>query len=193
MTVTLTFGCPFGDPNTLLIISMSGVDSQPVYKMLWKSSCTPRIKFFAWLILVDRLNTKTMLRRRHLHIEGDVLCVLCDTGLEEDIDHLFFECAFATQCWNTINLTWDTNLPLMERLVAANSLHNLDFFAEATLIAAWELWKLCNDKIFQRRQPTHAIWLANFRVCLIPHFTQKILGFGSSFCKIELNTMQNFW
>jgi hypothetical protein len=51
----------------------------------------------------------------------------------------------------------------MERLVAANSLHNLDFFAEATLIAAWELWKLRNDKIFQRRQPTHAIWLANFK------------------------------
>lgn len=46
--------------------AFSGVDSHPVYKMLWKSSCTPRIKFFAWLILVDRLNTKTMLRRRHL-------------------------------------------------------------------------------------------------------------------------------
>jgi hypothetical protein len=30
-------------------------------------------------------------------------------------------------------------------------------------------------------------------VCLVPHFTQKILGFGLSFCRIELNTMQNFW
>jgi hypothetical protein len=85
--------------------AFSGVDSHPVYKMLWKSSCTPRINFFVWFILVDRLNTKTMLRRRRLHIEGDVLCVLCDTGLEEDIDHLFFECPFATQCWNTINFT----------------------------------------------------------------------------------------
>jgi hypothetical protein len=32
-----------------------------------------------------------------------------------------------------------------------------------------------------------------FWVCLVPHFTQKILGFGPSFCKIKLNTMQNFW
>jgi hypothetical protein len=30
-------------------------------------------------------------------------------------------------------------------------------------------------------------------VCLVPHFTQKILGVGPSFCRIELNTMQNFW
>jgi hypothetical protein len=30
-------------------------------------------------------------------------------------------------------------------------------------------------------------------VCLVRHFTQKILDIGPSFCKIELNTMQNFW
>jgi hypothetical protein len=30
------------------------------------------------------------------------------------------------------------------------------------------------------------------RVCLVPHFTQNFLGFGPSFCKIELNTIQNF-
>jgi hypothetical protein len=36
----------------------------------------------------------------------------------------------------------------------------------------------------------YAKWL---RVCLVPHFTQKILGFGLSFCRMELNTMQNFW
>jgi hypothetical protein len=31
---------------------------------LWKSKCTPRVKFFGWLVLVDRLNTRNMLRRR---------------------------------------------------------------------------------------------------------------------------------
>jgi hypothetical protein len=28
---------------------------------------------------------------------------------------------------------------------------------------------------------------------LVPHFIQKFLGFGPLFCKMELNTMQNFW
>jgi hypothetical protein len=30
-------------------------------------------------------------------------------------------------------------------------------------------------------------------VYLVSHFTQKILGFDPSFCRIKLNTMQNFW
>jgi hypothetical protein len=150
--------------------------------MIWKSSCIPRIKFFAWLVLVDRLNTKTMLRRRHLNIEDDTLYVLCSTGMEEDIDHLFFECPFTVQCWNYINFTWDIGLPLPERLATATSAHNLDFITEAALIVAWELWKLRNDKIFQRRDPTSVIWLANFKnQCLLQSVRFKD-DFISSFC-----------
>ena len=32
-----------------------------VFRLVWKSKVTPRIKFFAWLILLDRLNMKNML------------------------------------------------------------------------------------------------------------------------------------
>ena len=32
-----------------------------------------------------------------------------------------------------------------------------------------------------------------FRGCLVPLLFQKKLGFGSSFCKMKLNTMQIFW
>jgi hypothetical protein len=65
------------------------VDAHPIYKIVWKSSCTPR-KFFAWLVLVDRLNTKSMLRQRHLNIQGTVTCVMCNSGAEETIDHVTF-------------------------------------------------------------------------------------------------------
>jgi len=41
----------------------SNIETHPIFKFVWKSRCTPRIKFFAWLVLVDRLNTKSMLRR----------------------------------------------------------------------------------------------------------------------------------
>jgi hypothetical protein len=30
--------------------------SSPIFKPLYKSKCTNRIKFFMWLVLVDRLN-----------------------------------------------------------------------------------------------------------------------------------------
>ena len=40
----------------------------PIFKRLWQSKCTPRLKFFAWLLLVDRLNTRNMLLRRHYNL-----------------------------------------------------------------------------------------------------------------------------
>jgi len=32
------------------------------------------------------------------------VCVMCDSGEEETIDHLFFDCAFAKDCWATIHI-----------------------------------------------------------------------------------------
>ena len=44
-------------------LAFSTLDAPRSFSLLWKCQCTPRIKFFAWLVLVDRLNTKVMLRR----------------------------------------------------------------------------------------------------------------------------------
>ena len=88
------------------------MEAHPVFKVIWKSRSTPCIKFFAWLILVDHLNTKNMLQRRNLHIQDDPICVMCDSKEEETIEHLFFECQFAKECWATINFVWDLSLPL---------------------------------------------------------------------------------
>lgn len=75
--------------------AFNGVHAHPIFRIVWKAQCTPRVKFFVWLILMDRLNTKTMLRRRNLNVQGDVYCVMCNASIEEDIEHLFFECPFA--------------------------------------------------------------------------------------------------
>jgi hypothetical protein len=44
---------------------------------IWKSKCVPKIKFFAWLLLNDRLNTRNMLRRRYKHLDQGYSCALC--------------------------------------------------------------------------------------------------------------------
>ena len=69
--------------------------TSPIFKKLWKSKCTPRLKFSAWLLFVDRLNTRNMLLRRHYNIQPNSMCVLCSTNNEEDLDHLFFTCPFS--------------------------------------------------------------------------------------------------
>jgi hypothetical protein len=65
------------------------------FRLVWKSKVTPRVKFFAWLILLDGLNTKSMLARRHFNVQPNCYCVMCDEAEEETILHLFFECSFA--------------------------------------------------------------------------------------------------
>ena len=60
------------------------------FTWLWKSKCTPRIKFFGWLILVDRLNTRGMLKQRNFHLDQGYNCVMCNRGVEEDLNHPFF-------------------------------------------------------------------------------------------------------
>jgi hypothetical protein len=45
------------------------------------------------------------------------------------------------------NSQWDISLNLWDRLMHAGTVQNLPSFVEAGLIAACELWKLCNDKV----------------------------------------------
>ena len=61
---------------------------------IWKAKCIPRIKFFSWLLLNDKLNTRNMLRRRNKFLE-DYSCVMCSSNTEETLEHLFFDCPSA--------------------------------------------------------------------------------------------------
>jgi hypothetical protein len=67
------------------------------FSWVWKSKCT-HLKFFAWLLLVDRLNTKTMLQCRNFNVQPNNCCVMCPDQQAEDIEQLFFQCPFAVAC-----------------------------------------------------------------------------------------------
>ena len=97
-------------------LAFAGLEVPRTFQWIWKSKCVPRIKFFAWLLAVDRLNTKTMLRRHHYNTQAGLFCVLCRNNSEEDIDHLFFACPFATNCWNQLNIHWNLNLDFHQRV-----------------------------------------------------------------------------
>ena len=139
------------------------LQASPIYRLLWKSKCTPRIKFFAWLMLVDRLNTKSMLVRRHFNVQPNAFCVMCTSATQEDADHLFFSCSFATACWNKLGINWSNTLGICDRLLTARQSHALPFFLEIFFIASWELWNLRNAKKFDSASPTLQQWLHNFK------------------------------
>lgn len=65
-------------------LTFNNVQVPSTFVWLWQSKCIPRIKFFGWLLIVDRLNTRNMLKRRNFHIETGYSCVMCSEGIEED-------------------------------------------------------------------------------------------------------------
>jgi hypothetical protein len=68
--------------------------------------------------------------------------------VDEDIDHLFFDCPFAQACWSKLGISWNMSIKVCDRVVAAASSNNVNFFMEIFIIATWEIWNLRNSIIF---------------------------------------------
>jgi hypothetical protein len=51
-------------------------DTSPIFQWMWKTCARGRHKFFFWLLLNDRLNTRNLLKRQNMDLQ-DYNCVLC--------------------------------------------------------------------------------------------------------------------
>jgi hypothetical protein len=128
------------------------------FSWIWKSKLWPKLKVFSWLLLVDRLNTRNMLKRRHLNIGNDYSCPLCSSGEEETLEHLFFSCPFSVSCWDMLNINWNGGLQRIDKIIEAKSNFQGSLFFEIFVIAAWGIWKERNNWIFKNINPSRASW-----------------------------------
>ncbi|XP_073360718.1 uncharacterized protein [Aegilops tauschii subsp. strangulata] len=118
----------------------------PLTSWIWKSSCTMKIKVFAWMLIMDRLNTKDMVERRHWHLEDGVNCVLCPLQTRETRDHLFFNCNFSVRVWNYLQIDWSSGDSMADLVINTSRSFRKPFFTEVVFIACWNIWILRNAK-----------------------------------------------
>jgi hypothetical protein len=135
-----------------------GVNADPIFKKLWKSKSLPKLNFFAWLMLVDRLNTRDMMLRRQWHLDSGSEFVLCNSNSLECRDHLFFRCNFAQRCWNKVGVTWTQNDRISDSFMNAKNSFSGPCFMEIVVCSAWNIWKERNGFIFEQRRPNFARW-----------------------------------
>ena len=147
----------------------SSLPCDDAMRAIWKSKLQPKLRVFAWLLQMDRLNTKDLMARKHWQINGGLSCVLCSLSTRETRDHLFFECAFAAACWNSIGISWDCNQPLSTRFDNAKLLFTDPCFMEIAVCALWNIWKTRNDLIFKNLQPSRARWKVLFQHDVLIH------------------------
>lgn len=107
--------------------------SHPIFKWIWKSSCQHNHKVFFWLLVHDRLSTRNILRRMHMHLPS-YFCMLCSQSHEETVQHLFLDCDMAKACWATLGLTIDTSLEPLQIFESLRLQLNVSFFMEIIII-----------------------------------------------------------
>jgi hypothetical protein len=126
---------------------------------IWNSKCCNKLRVFSWLLLMDRLNTRNILRRKKHKLEGNNYnCVLCSSNVEETAHHLFFSCPFSQECWQHLGIHWNLQSEFFQMMIQSKQQHQNPFFMETFIIAAWHIWKQRNNFIFDRSRPSFSSW-----------------------------------
>lgn len=150
------------------------------FKWLWKSKCIPKIKFFAWLMLKNKLNTRNMLRRRRKFLDEGYACPVCLQDFEETRDHLFFSCQSACDRWNVISIAWNICLPIHQRLKVARRIFAYPFFMEIFMIGTWCIWQERNALVFYGIPPNLHRWKTLFKKEVLNHLPRINSGMHAS-------------
>ena len=85
--------------STAYLAQFAGLTYNTNNATIWKMWAPPNCKFFAWLVLQNRVWTADRLTRRGWPKCG--LCPLCKQ-VQESAAHLFFQCRFSGRVWNEI-------------------------------------------------------------------------------------------
>lgn len=97
-------------------------------------------KFFFWLLLVDRLNTRELLTRKNFYVETS-----------RHLIHLFFSCDFSQNFWMSIGIEWNTDTKTIDMLEEAKERSNIQPFKECLIVGCWSIRKHRNSIIFDRK------------------------------------------
>jgi hypothetical protein len=146
----------------------------PLFSWIWKSSCQAKHKFFFWLLLNDRLNTRNLLGRKKMVLQS-YNCATLECNREETLQHLFLTCPFAEECWNFISPSRQRNLSVNEALQDLKCSLNLPFSMDIIILASWALWMTRNNKIFRGQNASFQGWKAIYmeELKLLAHRMKK--------------------
>src|SRR3954465_14914446 len=97
----------------------------------------PKEKGVCLVVIMDCINTKDMILRRHWHIQDGPECVLCRTQHLETRDHLFFKCNFSVRVWAYLQIDWNNGSDMVHIAKRARESFQKLFFAEVVFTAWW--------------------------------------------------------
>lgn len=97
-----------------------------------------------------------------MHLD-DYTCVLCDSNIEETSLHLFFQCTFSKECWETISIHWNLELSPLDMILKAREDFNSPIFREVIITACWSICCSRNKIIFDNGTRSVDTWKRHFK------------------------------
>lgn len=147
-----------------------GMTLSPMDQMVWKVWAPPKVKFFAWLAIQDRIWTADRLAKRGWPNCG--LCPLCKRENEEG-PHLFFRCRFTVRLWNLVieklgldymdASSWHLEDSVRNWWInrTGSTTPNRKATASLTMLVSWTIWNERNSRVFRHKSAPPAILLNN--------------------------------
>lgn len=139
-----------GSNNRYPSISLSlktGGEAHIIFNWLWKSASRIRHKIFLWLLLHDRVNTRNLLKRKYMHLDC-YDCVFCNEGVEETSLHLFWDCPFAQDCWETMIPSRQRGTSTYDDILLVHHKLPKPIAMDIIILGCWNIWNQRNGKIF---------------------------------------------
>ena len=134
-----------------------GPSAHEIFRKIWKSNAILKFKVFFWLLLKDRLNTRNLLHRKSFHIQS-YSCVLCNLDIEETSLHLFWDCPFALNCWNSICHGKNRGISVTDECMLSMATLPKEIATDIVIMGCWNIWMQRNGKIFKGIQPAETSW-----------------------------------
>jgi hypothetical protein len=106
-----------------------------------------------WLLLQDKLNTRGLLRRKHMHLDS-YTCEVCLLQKEERLRHLFLACPFAKNCWEIIRIHVPSWMRPQRTIRRIKRSLGVPFAMEIIIIMCWSIWNVRNGCLFKNEDPT---------------------------------------
>ncbi|TVU44600.1 hypothetical protein EJB05_04045, partial [Eragrostis curvula] len=125
--------------------------SCPFYMFAWKTPAPPKARFFAWLLIQERIQCRSNLYRKN--IVESATCELCHNG-EETADHLILRCPHSASSWSATGVQIPATATVTEiwKLPKPDHIPALHFDCYI-LLCCWQIWKHRNDVVFNDLQP----------------------------------------
>ena len=105
----------------------------------------------------DRINTRNLLSRKSFHVPS-IACVLCNIQTEETCLHLFWDCDFAQDCWDSICPNRRRGISTIDYFMLLLAHLDCPIAKEIIIMGVWHIWMQRNNEIFNNKRHSTALW-----------------------------------